>query len=323
MNTLFRYLKYKTRQSCIFAACDDKYAFCLYVSLWSLLNHSPELAEKSDIFVAGFKVSKENQAALESLPGVRVFDYQYPVSLPQTSSVKHFTEASFARYDCFGLLDYYDEVLYLDSDVLVQKELNAVFGQLSGGMGLVQDPLFGSVRGNFYREIPGFDMDAAGYNSGFIALTKKIRREACGTEICHWLYQQTAVYANDLFLPDQGMINLAVEKFKLCVTPLNEQYNCPASSARKKLNAAFIIHSTGPRKFWCYYYFREWYEGYARWISAGGLPVSIHRGSLAYRRILKKLNLSGKIFFQLCPDFFTRPLKALLFVLKKTLKIKF
>lgn len=322
MKSFARYLKYKTRQSCIFAACDDKYAFCLYVSLWSLLNHSPQLAEKADIFVAGFKVSKENQAALESLPGVRVFDYRYPLPLPQTPSIKNFTEASFARYDCFGLSDYYDEVLYLDSDVLVQKELNAVFEQLSGAVGLVQDPTFGSVRGNFYREIPGFAMDATGYNSGFIALTKKAGGVS-GTEICDWLYQKTAVYANDLFLPDQGMINLAVEKFKLRVIPLNESYNCPASSGRKRLQEAFIIHSTGPRKFWCYYYFREWYEGYSRWIAAGGLPVSIHRGSPAYRRILKKLNLSGKIFFQLCPDFFTRPLKALRFTLKKTLKIKF
>ena len=323
MSELSEYLKLQQHQTCIFAGCDDKYAFCLYVSLWSLLKHSPKLAQEADIFVAGFKLSAENKKALESLPGVHVINYTYPSSLPQTSAIMNFTEASFARYDCFGLLKYYEKVLYLDSDVLVQKEIRPIFDQLSDGIGLVQDPTFTTVRGNFYKEIPQFNMNATGYNSGFIVLNNKGSWANKALEIRSWLYKQTLVYAENLFLPDQGMINLAIEQFNMYPLTISEDYNCPASSPAKELRNAYIIHSTGPRKFWCYYYFKEWYEGYSRWLAAGGHPVSIHRGSAFWRWTLRKLHLDNKVFFQLCPDFFTKPLKFVRFFVKKIFKVRF
>ena len=46
MSELSKYLELQQPQPCIFAGCDDKSAFCLYVSLWSLLKHSLELAQK-------------------------------------------------------------------------------------------------------------------------------------------------------------------------------------------------------------------------------------------------------------------------------------
>lgn len=319
-----KYLKHKKNNSAIFSACDDKYAFCLYVSLSTFIQKSPALASTSDILVAGYHLTKQSKQILETLPHVSVIDYSYPLQLPNTPAIDKFTAASFARYDCFALLVHYEQVLYLDSDVLVQRELLPVFKTLKDGIGLIADPTFTTVRNQFYKPIDGFDMNRKGFNSGFLVLSRHNTWSDKYAEITDWCYQKTNELAEALFLPDQGIINLSIEHFNLSVSELSNHYNCPASSPTKKLKSAYIIHSTGPRKFWCYYYFGDFYFYYSRWISLGGSVVGIRfQDSFLYKKLLAKSALGKKVFFQLCPDFFTKPLKFLRFWVKYLLKVSF
>lgn len=325
LNNLEKYLKHKKHNNLVFASCDDKFTFCLYVSLITLLKHSPAFAKNADIFVAGYNISKQNKYALESIQGVKVIPYTFPLNLSKTDAIQKFTQASFARYDCFALLSHYKHIIYLDSDVLVQKELLPVFNNLSDGLGLIQDPTFGTVSGQFYEPIKDFDMNRMAFNSGFMAFKNNGKWCKDGQDIRAWLYEKTVELAPKLFLPDQGIINLALEHFKIEATPLPDSYNCPASRPSKELKNAFIIHSTGGRKFWCYYYFDEWYKNYEKWINAGGSPCWTARkqDSKIYRQFCRKTGLENKVFFQLCPDIFKSPLKALRFLLKKLLGVKY
>lgn len=316
---LQHYLKYKQHHNAVFVACDEKYAFCLYVSLATLIKNSPVLAKSADILVAGYKLTENSKRILHTLPQVKVVDYVYPAPLPDTPAIRNFTAASFARYDCFALLKYYDKILYLDSDVLVQKELADVFEVLPDGLGLIQDPTFGTVGGQFYKPVLGFDMKRMGFNSGFIVLNSQSTWREKAEEITLWCYQKTTELAENLFLPDQGIINLALEKFNISAVALSDLYNCPASESLRKLRSAYIIHSTGNRKFWCYY-FRDFYLYYSQWISLGGQKVSIRKGDCKlYRLFLSYTGLDKKVLFQLMPDFFIRPLKAVRFIIKKLL----
>lgn len=321
---LIPYLRCKKHSNAVFAACDDKYAFCLYVSLSSFIENSPALACNCDILVAGYHLSSASKKALSSLPAVTVVDYEYPGKLPNTPAIRSFTAASFARYDCFALLEHYEKILYLDSDVLVRQELCGVFDLLPGGAGLTRDPLFSTVRGQFFVPVSGFDMGRIGFNSGFIALNRSCFPVNRPSQIMQWCYQMTQQEAEKLFLPDQGIINLALEYFQINASVLPDNYNCPASAPKRFLDRAFIIHSTGPRKFWCYYYFESFYRHYKTWISLGGAPVSVRHGdSRLYLWVLKKTGLEGNVFFQLCPDFFTKPLKALRFAVKRGLHLPY
>lgn len=324
-NSLKIYLQNKKHNNLIFTSCDDKFTFCLYVSLRTLFEHSPILANNADIFIAGYKISKRNKNVLEKIKGVTVLDYDFPLDLPDTTAISKFTPASFARYDCFELIKSYENILYLDSDVLIQKELMPVFSTLKDGVGLIQDPTFGTVRGQFYEAIENFDMNRTGFNSGFIVLNNKGSWVKTSEDIATWLYQKTVELAPKLFLPDQGIINLALEKFQINPTPLTDAYNCPASRPSKELNKAYIIHSTGGRKFWCYYYFDEWYKFYYQWIKDGGTPCWKTRrlDSKLYRNFCQKTGLENKVFFQLCPDIFKQPLKALRFTIKKIFEIRY
>lgn len=310
--------------ACILAACDDKYAFCLFVSLKTLWKHSPHLAKTADIWVAGFHLSAASKRILAGLPHTRVVDYTFPGVLPDTPAISIFTAASFARYECFRLLSRYERVLYLDSDVLVQQELSPVFDTLSCGIGLVEDPCITSVGRNFTQPVTGFDMNARGFNSGFLVLRRTDFLQQHGTEITNFLYQQTISLAPVLYYPDQGILNLALQSFQLTPTVLGDTYNCPASRPTAELKKAHIIHATGPRKFWCYYYFDEFYTYYTQWILQGGNKVSVRKDdSPLYRWLIRKTGLDTYIFVQLCPDFIARPFKALRFFIKKMFRMKF
>ena len=311
------------RKNAVFAACDDKYAFCLYVSLRTLCEYSPMLAQSADIWVASYGICQKHQDILKTIPNLRIFEYQFPGDLQQTPAIKNFTNVSFSRYELFTLLDLYENVLYLDSDVLVQKELISVFKQLTNGIGLIVDSTFPTAGGNFFKAIDGFDMQATGYNSGFIVLNRNGKWLPRVQEIRQFLYKTTLENAPALFLPDQGIINLAVQKFNMQPTALPEAYNCPASRSRKKLKQAYIIHSTGPRKFWCYYYFHDFYKWYKDWINRGGKAVSIRpKNSKMHQSFLTLFGLQNSVFFQLCPDLFAKPTKALRFAIMKWLDFR-
>lgn len=309
---------------CVLGACDEKYAFCLFVAIKTLLKNSPLLAKQADIWVAGFKFSKKTKEIFNSLPHTKVIDYNFPAPYPQTDSFINFTPASFARYECFSLLHLYKKVLYLDSDILVEKELLPLFDTLSDAIGLVPDPLITNVAKNFNRNIYNFNMSARGFNSGFLVLKQGSSWVKKIDEIKHFLYTKTVEYAYDLIYPDQGIINLAIQQFNLRPTVLSFLYNCPASMPNSTLKKAYIIHSTGPRKFWCYYYFHEFYIYYSQWIKKGGEAVYIRKqDSILYQKFIKKTKLDRYIFIQLCPDFISRPLKAVRFAIKKILHCKF
>ena len=90
------------------------------------------------------------------------------------------------------------------------------------------------------------------------------------------------------------------------------------------MNNAVIIHSTGNRKFWNYYYFDEWYNYYKQWICNNGTPITnVRKDSKIYRYILEKFGLDKFVFFQLCPDVIKKPIKAIRFFIKYCFKIKY
>ena len=312
------------RKTAVVLTCSRAFTFCTYVSVDSFLRYSPQLAEQSDIFVFIWQADDKLRQIFTSLSDrVQVVDFDMPYPVPARKSITLFTPASYARFECFRLLDRYERVLFLDSDVLVRKELAGVFDQISNGIGITLDPVMTTVTRNFFSVPEGVNPSSPGYNAGVFALTRKLPCPGRYAEITDWLYAQMARWADYLFLPDQAVINVAVDHFGWQATVLPRDYNRPASSSHADLKRAYIVHSTGPRKFWCYYYFREWYRGYAEWIKKGGAPVSVRKDSRAYVAFCRKFGLQNRVFFQLMPDCFARPVKALRFALKAWLKPEF
>ena len=301
-------------------AITGNYSFCLYISICSLLKNSPLLAKQADIIVYVNNISDRDRNALKTIKNLKIIDYSFPLKMQETNVVKYFSIASFARYECFNMLNIYEKIIYLDSDILVQKELLNVFDFINDtGIGLIKEKTWTDA---FSNKINLYNTKEKMFNSGFFILSNKLKKNY--KEITNFCYEKTVEYIENLYLPDQAIINYAIQYFNLIPTALESVYNTPASLSRKILNNAVIIHSTGNRKFWNYYYFDEWYKYYNEWIKNNGTPIdAVRRDSNLYKYMLQKLHLNKFVFFQLCPDIIKKPIKAFRFFLKYIFKIKY
>jgi len=310
----------QNKKVAIVFAVNDLYCFCLYVSICSLIKNSPLLISQSDIIIYTYNISKKNRDTLGTLNNVKIIEYDFPLQLNQTDIIKAFSLASFARYECFNLLNKYERVIYLDSDILVQKELINVFDSIiDTGIGLIKEKTNIEL---FSQKIGNYDLTKTIFNSGFIVLNNKLKVNF--KEIVDFCYKTTVTYSDELYLPDQAIINYAIQYFNINPTNLEMIYNTPASLSTKILKQATIIHSTGHRKFWNYYYFDEFYKYYKEWFINGGNPIDyVRKDSKIYQYILEKLSLNKIVFFQLCPDIIAKPIKAIRFFIKFLFKIKY
>lgn len=305
------------KETAVLFSSSDTYAFALYVSIRSFLAHSPRLAQAADIFIYAYRWSEETKKLFTAHLPVQIRDYELPDFVPDVENIRRFTPALFARFESFELLQHYQNVVCLDSDILVQKELIHTLQAPAGTISLSHDNL-PNVQSNFSAPIPGYDMSRQNKNAGFIVLRNPLPAE----KIHPWLYQMLAKHADKCSLGDQGIINLLVQEFQLPVVDLPQLYNLKASAKHSKLQQAYIIHSTGPRKFWQYYYFDEWYRYYAQYRQAGGGPA-VRKNTATWGKFLQVTGLKNRLFFELAPDGVRSPDKLLRFWLKYLFKIKY
>lgn len=299
----------------VMCASSRFYAFALYVSLWSFLKNSPRLASAADIYIYAFDWDEPLKQIFRSLGDFTIIDYDLPADIERTPFIQRFTPALYARFEAFSLLERYERVICLDSDILVQKELFPVLEEYRGPLVLTLDDC-PTVQNNFLHPIPGYDMSAPCYNAGFLVFNRSAFTVPV-KQIRQWLYEMLKKYAAWVYLGDQGLINLMLQEFSLPVEVCSPLYNLPASSGRKELSQAFIVHSTGHRKFWCYYFFKQWVDGYIQWRKAGGGAVPVRKDSRRWVKwVNKKISPQNHIFWELAPDGCKYPAKFFLFSLR-------
>jgi len=309
-----------TKSTAILCTASNMYTFALFTSLKTFLAHSPKLAEQADIYVYNYKWPEHIKKIFTTHFPITLIDFDLPDFVSPSKMIDKFTPALFARFEAFSLLEKYQNVICLDSDILVQKELIGVLDEVKTNIGLTPDSC-PNVGYNFWGTIPGYDLSAPCLNAGFIVLKNPLP----AAQIRNWLYQMLAKYADICYLGDQGLINLILQEFKLTPTVLSPRYNQPASSPTRELKQAYIIHSTGHRKFWYYYYFDEWYKSYAQWYALSGQAVTVRTppNRKPWTWLLAKTGWNKHVFFQLAPDATRYPVKFLLFAIKHLFHVQY
>lgn len=306
------------KDTAILFSSSNAYAFALFTSIKTFLANSPQLAARSDLYVYTYRWDVKTKDLFRQEFGVTLVDFDLPSSIPHSKSIEYFTPALFARFEGFALLQKYKHVVCMDSDILVQKELVNVLEQATQPIGMTLDGL-PSVQQNFWGDIPGYNLSVPCFNAGFIVL----HHRPDAARIHQWLYDMLQKYAPICYLGDQGLINLALQAFNITPTVLPALYNLPASRPTRLLKQAYIIHATGPRKFWQYYYFDEWYKSYARWAQLSHQPITIRTNTPAWDKLLRTTGWGRHVFFQLAPDAVRYPGKFLLFCFKRLLRIRY
>lgn len=274
--------------------------------LMGIKKHSPRL--NADFIIYQNDFSENDQNLLNQITPCKFIEYKFPIKEEYRFTeryFKRFTKMAFSLFECFNLLKEYDKVLWLDIDVLVQKDISDIFEQGEVGLAMAKEPC--STAKNFL-EPPDFIIEAdkeKSYNTGIVLFTNKIQEPEKIAERC---YDLTYEYAKHLLLADQSTINLLLVKDNIEVKELSKQkYNCLPNEEGVK--TASIVHAHGDYKFWNYYKFPEWNEHYKNWLKMGGSP---YKG--------KKINAMDKFYkdnLAQIPSPIRQPKKFVQYFLKK------
>ncbi len=226
-------------------------AFALGNVLMGLKKHNPDLNEDIIVFEQG--ISEKDKNLLSSIIPCNFYEYQFPFDNPEFSAdcLNRFTHLSFSRYECFRLLDKYKNVLWLDIDILIQRDISGILD---------------------------YDLECGMRNAGVMFINDKLENN---NEIADWCYKRTMELAPYLTFADQGIINLMIQEFNLEVQELNLKYNCHPGF--KRAPDAYILHTFCPEKFWNYYNNKEWNEDYKEWLKMGGSPYTGKRVSSVHK----------------------------------------
>lgn len=192
-----------------------------------------------------------------------------------------FSPLCLAKLSCFGHLERYARVLWLDADCLVQDSLEGIWNCGPFSLAL-EDPEFGesgqtsSAGINLHGPVPGFDGEAPNLNSGVLLLGNEFSRFAAPARAQAFCLDFLQRHGPLLRYPDQAALN-ALARHLERETPgafslLPGRFNCHPRNGDAAL--APVVHAFGAYKPWndaitaaC---FPEWQRDYARWRRLGG-----------------------------------------------------
>lgn len=235
-----------------------------------------------EVIVFDTGLNDNDKALMQKLMPCRFIKYESPISneLLKRDRFKRFSLIMFARYEMFRLLNDYSLIMWMDTDMVIQGSLKELLDETAGyGFSILcEDPHNKSakkvdyMRTNFFHAISQYNMNTYLYCTGMIIVRDCLEQSCDFTE---WCYQKTLEWADNLNLPDQGVLNALTQEFKLNVKPFgnNGKYGCYPFIGRN-CEDAITVHSWGTNKFWNNWYlnckFPFWEECYREWIDMGG-----------------------------------------------------
>ena len=274
--------------------------------LIGIKKHSPAL--DTDFIIFHNDISDKDQKFLNSIISCKFIDYEMSINTNEVaqSSFPRYSKLAFSRYECFRMLDEYKKVLWVDVDILIQKDISGIFDYAKTGISMLQEEA--PLQECFALPVANYDMQGCHYNSGVLLLDEKLFEP---NKMADWLYSKTYELANYLKYADQGIINLLIQEFNLEIDKLPEEYNC--HPRKKTVKNAPIVHTYSPQKFWSWYekqyHFKEWDKNYKEWLKMGG---SIYSGIKYdyWEKIVKNIDYD-------CPHPIRQPAKLIKYIFNK------
>lgn len=238
--------------------------------LIGLKKHFSLPQEKYDIVLyVNKKLDKRDENAVKNIYKntiINIYKSPFPKSFKNSNCALCWTVMAFARYECFSLIEKYNNVLYFDTDILIQKDIIDLLN-INQNMGVCFEDAI--VRSNAQSKLfakkfksQKYDLDKKIFNSGVFIINDSIKN---GNEIKDWLYKMSEKW----LMADQPTMNLAAQEFNLDIFGFSDAYNRYKLSP-KGVKDANIIHACCGGKFWEKYDYEEWNENNKIWIELGG-----------------------------------------------------
>jgi len=213
-----------------------------------------------DVIIYHQNLSDKNKKLLNKIHSCFFIDYKSGLLDPK--KFLRVSELAFSRYKCFGLLDIYKKVIWLDSDILIKGNIDNLIEKYNQGMVMFKHKNI-PISVSFSSPVLGFDMKKDCFNTGILLLNSDLKNYRKLEAWCYKKTNQWSTYINS----DQAIINLLIQQFNLPVFELDEKYNCYPNRERQN---TIIVHPWGNAKFWNGYFHPLWNEYFSQWKKLGG-----------------------------------------------------
>jgi lipopolysaccharide biosynthesis glycosyltransferase len=230
-------------------------------------------------------IREKDQKLINSIYKTNFIKYMYPNKSKNDVVVTYFSQMLFCKYECFKLLDEFDTVVWTDYDVVIQGKLDEVC-KFSNDYAMNILVNSGTAREMFYKDIQNedilqYNLTENAISTGLFSISKKVTNYL---EIYNWCYDKTSEWDKDLYLPEQCVLQLALQKFKVKYAPISGLIYC--CHPRNAKGGEIILHAACQPKFWNGIYNDDWDRRYKEWLGMGGSP---------YRENLKKISNKWKL----------------------------
>lgn len=225
---------------------------------------TPGLADEMVVFHDG--VPEGVQEKFNRIMPARFIRYRCPVpkwKLWQNKIIRYFSPMVFCKIECFRLLEEYDTVIWSDYDVIIKEDISDLLRQ-EQIYSFVCDP-DKTLRDMFYKSVRKADMSGYDLNGGCICTPLFVLQKGGGDYATYynWCIQAMNQYMRYLYLPEQAIVTMLVQKYNIPFLTLNNR----TYSAHPNLDGddVRIIHAYGQPKFWNGLDNEEWNRYYVLW----------------------------------------------------------
>lgn len=236
---------------------------------------NPNLADEIIILHDG--ILEKDQRLINRIYPTRFIFYESPfkdVTDFGDVVMNYFSPMVFCKYECFKLLADYECVIWTDYDVVIVDDLSEL--KIKTVNGIRMDISKGSLvsesfKGDVKLVLGNYNLTQEGISMGIFCLFNNLSNIQDVYDFC---IKYTKKFAPYLFLPEQAIINLMLQRFNIDVSlnaPLGKKYTVhPVHD--KNIRDVKIYHSYGQPKFWNGLYNKTWEKNYKKWIRMGGTP---------------------------------------------------
>lgn len=219
-------------------------------------------------------IRNKDQDLIKSIFPSKFEKYKCPINRLQqfqNKSVRYFSSMVFCKYECLRLLDDYDMVIWSDYDILIKGDISKITDGTENICIVVNEKEI--LRNMFFKSIEKRDMSEYDMNGECICTPLFVLKRGLSKykEYYQWCYATTKRYIKDLYLPEQCIITMLVQKYKLSLDRIDR--NIYAVHPREDSPEAKILHSYGALKFWNGLDHERWNSYYQQWRSMGGSRI--------------------------------------------------
>ena len=261
----------------------SKLVFAVASVMIDLRDKSPGFVDEVIILHDG-KVKEKDKKLLNKILPTRFIEYNFPLKDKLAEfdqlSLNAYTYMVHSIYECFSFLNEFKNVIWLDFDIVIKRDISDITAISS------YDLAFGGLsrksKGLYRHPVKEYDMEKISMNTGIVVF-----KDTLGdyNKIYDFCYQTLDKQKNNLALPDQAVMFIVYEEFKLNYGLLPDNYVIDASA---KTEDSHIIHSAGSKKFWNSKERTDtqWTRNYREWVHMGGTKS---RDMMLYKKIKKRI----------------------------------